>query len=247
MRLTFLGTGSTSAPPLFGCECVVCKSARAVISMVRKPASALIEAGEMRLIIDAGLHEMGDKFPSGSFDAILLTHFHPDHVQGLFPMRWGVGDTVKVYCPPDNEGCADLFKNPGILKFEQVHKFEAFNIGSICITPVPLIHSKPTLGYCVDDGMTRIAYLTDTIGLPPATLTFLKRWQPTHLVLDCSYPPREAPKNHNDIILAMQTISDIAPEHAYLTHIGHELDAWLLASHDALPPNVVIARDGMTV
>ncbi|MDD2832828.1 MAG: phosphonate metabolism protein PhnP [Methylotenera sp.] len=247
MRLTFLGTGSTSAPPLFGCECDICKGARAVISMVRKPASALIEAGETRLILDAGLHELGDKFPSGSFAAILLTHFHPDHVQGLFPMRWGVGEPISVFCPPDNEGCADLFKSPGILKFQPVHKFEAFQVGEVTITPVPLIHSKPTLGYCVEDGATRIAYLTDTIGLPPATLDFLKRWRPTHLVLDCSYPPRELPKNHNDFTLALQTIADVTPEQAYLTHIGHELDAWLLANSDALPRGVVIARDGMSI
>lgn len=247
MRLTFLGTGATSAPPLYGCECAMCKSARADLHVARKPASALIETGETRLILDAGLHELGDKFPSGSFAAILLTHFHPDHVQGLFPMRWGVGEPITVYCPPDSEGCADLFKNPGILKFQQVHKFETFQVGEATITPVPLIHSKPTLGYCVEDGSTRTAYLTDTIGLPPATTEFLRRWQPHHLVLDCSYPPREAPKNHNDITLALQIIADVAPEHAYLTHIGHELDAWLLDHPGVLQHGVMIARDGMTI
>lgn len=247
MRLTFLGTGSTSASPLYGCECRICKGARAVTSMRRKPASAMVEVGDTRIMIDAGLHDLGDKFPHGSFNAMLLTHFHPDHVQGLFPMRWGVGEKMTVYCPPDHEGCADLFKSPGLLDFQQVHKFQDLKIEEVRITPVPLIHSKPTLGYCMESTGTRIAYLTDTIGLPPATADFLRRWQPTHLVLDCSYPPHDAPKNHNDITLALQTIADVAPEQAYLTHIGHALDAWLLANPDALPRNVIVARDGMTI
>jgi ribonuclease BN (tRNA processing enzyme) len=32
---------------------------------------------------------------------VLLTHYHLDHVQGLFPLRWGVGAPIPVYGPPD--------------------------------------------------------------------------------------------------------------------------------------------------
>lgn len=248
MRLTFLGTGSTSAPPLYGCNCAVCKTARAVIPMARRPASAVVEAAGTCLVLDAGLPNLGERFPPGSFAAMLLTHFHPDHVQGLFPMRWGVGERVTVHCPSDTEGCADLFKNPGLLDFRQVRKFEPFEVGGIRVTPLPLIHSKPTVGYCLENGDARVAYLTDTAGLPTATADFLRRWQPGALVLDCSYPPRgEAPKNHNDFTLALETIADIAPEQAYLTHIGHELDAWLLENPDVLPHGAMVARDGMIV
>ncbi len=41
-----------------------------------------------------------------------------DHVQGLFPLRWGVGDKIPVYGPPDEQGCDDLFKHPGLLDFQ---------------------------------------------------------------------------------------------------------------------------------
>ncbi|MDP3330456.1 MAG: MBL fold metallo-hydrolase, partial [Methylococcaceae bacterium] len=173
MRLTFIGTGSTSAAPLYGCDCAVCAAARDNPALKRNPASALIEAGDTRLLIDAGLHNLGERFPAGSFNAFLITHFHADHVQGLFPIRWGVGEKIAVYGPPDTEGCADLYKNPGLLDFQFVHKFKPFNIGKIIITPVPLIHSKPTLGYCLEWRDIRIAYLTDTVGLPPATAEFL--------------------------------------------------------------------------
>lgn len=248
MQLTFIGTGSTSAAPLYGCACEICTDARIYPTLKRNPASVFIKAGNTRLLIDAGLHNLGERFPAGTFEAILVTHFHADHVQGLFPIRWGVGDKITVYSPPDTEGCADLYKNPGLLDFRTVHKFEPFNIGEITITPVPLIHSKPTLGYCLACGDTRIAYLTDTVGLPPVTADFLKQWQPTQLILDCSFPPRlEIPKGHNDVTRAIESIALVQPKHALLTHIGHELDAWLKQNPDTLPSNVDVAHDNLVV
>ncbi len=248
MRLSFLGTGSTSAPPLFGCACEICVGARAAPGMRRRPASALIEAGETRLLIDAGLTDLAERFAAGDFPTLLLTHFHPDHVQGLFHLRWGVGTRIPVYCPPDSEGCADLYKNPGLLEFRPMRKFEALHVGPVTITPVPLIHSKVTLGYCIESGDSRIAYLTDTAGLPPKTETFLRDWQPSELVIDCSYPPRATPsKSHNDVNLALAAITAVRPQRAWLTHIGHELDAWLKDNRHTLPPQVFVARDGESV
>ena len=248
MRVTFLGTGSTSAPPLYGCQCSVCVAARFNLELRRRPASVLVEAGDLRMVIDAGLMDLADRFPSGSLAAILLTHFHPDHVQGLFQLRWGVGMSLDVFCPPDSDGCADLYKNPGILYFRQVKKFDPFHIGSVRVTPVPLVHSKVTWGYCLEHEGSRLAYLTDTVGLPPKTLEFLVDWKPTMLVLDCSYPPRSEPSDHhNDFSQAMECIRAIGPQHAWLTHIGHELDIWLNERGDKLPPNVAVSRDGMVI
>jgi len=248
MQLTFVGTGSTTAAPLYGCDCEVCTSAHTNPTFKRNPASVLVEAGGTRILIDAGLHNLGERFAAGTFEAFLITHFHADHVQGLLPIRWGVGDKIAVYGPPDNEGCADLYKNPGLLDFRTVHKFESFSIGEITITPVPLIHSKPTLGYCLQWRHSRIAYLTDTVGLPPATADFLRQWQPTQLILDCSFPPRlDMPKGHNDVTRALESIALVQPEHAWITHIGHALDMWLIQNVDALPENVSVARDNMVI
>ncbi|PKO73875.1 MAG: phosphonate metabolism protein PhnP [Betaproteobacteria bacterium HGW-Betaproteobacteria-17] len=245
MRLSFLGTGSTSAPPLYGCACEICVEARSNPQTRRRPASALIEAGETRLLIDAGLMDLAKCFSAGDFPTILLTHFHPDHVQGLFHLRWGLGRQIPVYCPPDSEGCADLYKNPGLLEFKPVRIFDPFPLGPMTVTPMPLIHSKITLGYCIESGDSRIAYLTDTAWLPRNTEEFLRDWQPSALVIDCSLPPQiTPPKNHNDVTLTLAVIAAVQPQRAWLTHIGHELDAWLKANGHALPPRVFVARDG---
>lgn len=247
--MTFLGTGAAGGVPLYGCACLACERAAADPSRVRRPCSALIEHGGTRVLVDAGLMDLHERFAPGALDAIVLTHFHPDHVQGLFHLRWGRGTPITVHAPPDAEGCADLHKHPGILDFRRLTKFEPVCIGSLTFTPVPLVHSKPTFGYAVEAGDgTRFAYLTDTLGLPPQTETFLQAWQADGLAIDCSYPPQEnPPRGHNDWPMALSTINRVGPRKAWLTHVGHAFDEWLLRSAPSLHENVDVAQDGMVV
>jgi ribonuclease Z len=75
-RVTLLGTGvPTPRPDRFG-------------------SSTLIEAGEQKLLVDAGrgatirLYQLG--IPLGQIDALLLTHYHSDHTVGI-PDLWLTG------------------------------------------------------------------------------------------------------------------------------------------------------------
>lgn len=249
MRVTFLGTGDAGGVPCYGCDCLVCTRARAMVDYRRRPCSALIEMGETRILIDAGLTDLTERFSPGTLSAIVLTHFHPDHVQGLFHLRWGVAQAIPVYAPPDSEGCADLFKNHGILEFQRLSKYEPVTIGDLVLTPLPLIHSKVTFGYAIEaDAGQRFAYLTDTVGLPPQTEAFLQDWQPREVALDCCHPPQlDMPRNHNDLTLALTIAETLAPAKVWLTHISHELDTWLLNNDTMLPMHVEVARDSQVI
>lgn len=248
MRITFLGTGDAGGVPLYGCDCPACARARAVADFRRRPCTALVEAGDTRILLDAGLTNLTERFPPGSLTAIVLTHFHPDHVQGLFHLRWGVGPPVPVFAPPDIEGCADLYRNHGLLKFRQAAEFQPMAIGDLAVTPLPLKHSRPTFGYVIEDGLNhRFAYLTDTIGLPRRTEEWLTAMEVGELAIDCTYPPRANPHNHNDLTQALAIVERVKPRRAWLTHIGHAMDAWLSAEAVAFPPNVSVASDGQVV
>lgn len=248
MRVTFLGTGAAGGVPLFGCDCVACERANNDPAYRREPCSALVEAGNTRILVDAGLMDLHRRFEPGDLDAILLTHFHPDHVQGLLHIRWGRGDPIPVFMPPDDEGFSDLFKHPGLLDFRPQKAFAGFRIGPLTITPVPLSHSKPTFGYHFQDlDHARFSYLTDTCGLPPETHEFLRQQRPHGLALDCTFPPRPEPKGHNDWPLALEIIAGISPSRAWLTHVRHDLDEWLIREKPALPDAIQVARDGDTV
>lgn len=244
MQLTFLGTGAAGGVPLWGCDCLICRRAQIDVSSIRRPNCALLEAGGVKLLLDAGVMDVCERFPSGSLSAILITHFHPDHVQGLFHWRWGVGE-LNVFAPHDAEGCADLYKYPGPLKFKHLSKFESFEVGGVRITPVPLVHSKPTLGYCIEHDGARLAYLTDSREIPPATAEFLTQWQPHTICLDCTYPPGvEGKRNHFELPEALALSKNYPDSDIVLMHISHSLDVWLLNHPLALTGRLSLARDG---
>ncbi|NOT71013.1 MAG: phosphonate metabolism protein PhnP [Hyphomicrobium sp.] len=246
MRLTFLGTGGVWAAPVHGCACVACTRACADDSLRRRPASALVECDGFRLLIDGGREDLPELFPPGTLDAMLLTHFHPDHVLGLFRLRWSKAERLTVFCPPDAVGCDDLRRHPGRLAFRDVEPFIAFEVGPLTVTAVPLIHSRLTFGWLVEHRGKHIAYLSDTIGLPEATISFLAPLAVDTLVLDCAYPPNGGPgRNHNDIDEAIATIKLLAPRRAFLTHVNHELDCWLIDR--SLPGGIVVGRDAQRV
>ena len=246
MKLTLLGTGDSGQVPVYNCRCAACERARRDPACRRGPACASIEHRGERWLLDAGLMDLAERFPPGSFKGFLQTHYHADHAQGLLHLRWGRDCRLPVLGPADPQGFADLYKHPGILDFSRtLTPFEPLRLMGLDVTPVPLRHSRPTLSYVFSDGGRHWAYLTDTAGLPGDTFDFLKRLSLELMVLDCSFAPQaHAPRGHNDLTRALEIIDGLAVGKAVLTHIGHEFDAWLTANQRALPAGVLAGADG---
>lgn len=90
------------------------------------PCTAVI-AGDRLFIVDTGegsarnLGYMG--LPASRIEAILLTHFHSDHIDGMGPFllqRWGLGTfqtPTPVYGPPGVETVVDGFRAAYVLDF----------------------------------------------------------------------------------------------------------------------------------
>ncbi|MCG6968491.1 MAG: phosphonate metabolism protein PhnP [Gammaproteobacteria bacterium] len=247
MRLTLLGTGNAAGMPLYGCHCECCARARENPVYRRRPASALVETDNKRYLIDAGLMDITERFPAGTLDGIFLTHFHPDHVQGLFHLRWGIGDKIPVYCPLDSNGCADLYKHSGILDFQVQRKFKVIELGNVTVTPLPLIHPKPTLGYLFENQSQKMAYLVDTKELPPRVEAILGEKPLDAVVIDTSFPPHIQSKNHNNLNDTLSLHYRIGAGKTIMTHISHDLDLWLHTNAAALPTNLIPGCDGYTI
>ena len=100
-RLTFLGTGTSLGIPIVGCGCKVCKSTDSRDRRFR--ASALVEYGGLRILIDSGPDFRMQMLRAGigHLDAILLTHNHKDHTGGLDDVRalnYIDRSVLDVYC-----------------------------------------------------------------------------------------------------------------------------------------------------
>lgn len=247
VQFTFMGTGDVRQVPVFGCHCAACSRAQQQPDRRRGPTSAIVRHQGQTTLLDAGQCHLEQLFAPGELTRIFITHFHMDHVQGLFALRWGMGMKIPVFCPPDEQGSDDLYRHPGLLAFQPfLTPFLPVEAEGITFTPLPLTHSKITFGYLIETGTTSLAYLTDTVGLPDETRNFLMARTLDHLVLDCSHAPEEeTPHNHNDITLALALHQMLRPKQTWLTHISHDVDNWL--STHSLPANVLAAHDGQTL
>ncbi|WP_116475290.1 phosphonate metabolism protein PhnP [Zobellella maritima] len=247
MSLTLLGTGAAGGIPLYGCDCRDCVQARAEPELGREPCSALLEWDGHRLLIDGGLMDLHRRFPAGSLSGILLTHFHVDHVQGLFHLRWGKAASIRVWCPDDPLGCADLLKHPGCLDFHPTMAHgRSWRLGGLAITPLALAHSRPTLGYLFEYDGRRLAYLTDTLGLPAQTETLLQSLPTLDvLVIDCSFPPGSQGRNHNSLDQVVAIGKTLSPGRIILTHVGHDFHGWL--RQHQLPDGIRAGWDNMRI
>ncbi|EGW54105.1 metal-dependent hydrolases of the beta-lactamase superfamily I, PhnP protein [endosymbiont of Tevnia jerichonana (vent Tica)] len=245
MRLTLLGTGSAGGTPCYGCDCPACRRAAEDPQWRRRACSALLEVNGQKILLDAGLTDLAERFPPGSLSQILLTHYHMDHILGLFDLRWGVNQRIPLAGPDDPEKSRELKRHPGILDISHLEAFEELELGAIQVTSLPLNHSCPSFGYCFDDGRNSLAYLTDTLGLPEQTEAWLMRQRPSLIVIDCSLPPgKRGGGMHNDLQSACDTLTRLRPERGVLSHLGHDLESWLMQQPQVLPAGVELAQDG---
>ena len=100
MRVTFLGTGTSTGVPVLTCRCSVCTSTDPRDKRLRP--SVLLEWDGASVLIDTGtdLREQGLRHDLRRVDAVLYTHAHADHVLGLDELRlfnWKQRGAIPVY------------------------------------------------------------------------------------------------------------------------------------------------------
>ena len=87
MKVTILGSGTSTGVPEIGCTCEVCTSADPRDHRLR--TSALVETDDARILIDCGPDFRAQVLglPFKKIDGVLITHEHYDHVGGLDDLR----------------------------------------------------------------------------------------------------------------------------------------------------------------
>jgi phosphoribosyl 1,2-cyclic phosphate phosphodiesterase len=242
MKITFLGTGTSTGVPSVGCPCEVCHSADPRDKRLR--ASILLEYNGRCVVIDTGTDFRQQALRVGltRLDAVLFTHDHADHIFGLDdirPFNFRTGKAVPCYADTRTwDGLRRIYTYIFDPKgYAGAPRVDPHTIDQL-FEPLYVRHGQmPVLAY----RFGRAAYATDCNHISEETCARLEGLD--LLILDglrhADHP------THMSIGKAISYIERIGPRRALLTHMNHEV------GHEAvgrtLPAGIELAYDGLVV
>lgn len=250
LRLTILGSGTSTGVPVLGCRCPVCQSPDPRNQRTR--CSVLLEWAERKILIDTATDFRQQALREGidRLDAVLFTHTHADHIHGIDDLRTfspATGQAIPVYASVQSlatirQAFSYIFRDesePGYRPRLQLHAVaRPFELFGRRVVPVPLEHGDGvSLGFRVGP----LAYLTDCSAIPEASWPLLNGLE--LLVIDALRFREHA--SHLSIGQAIEVARRIAASRTLLTHLSHDVDS--LRHARGLPESVEFAYDGQTV
>lgn len=251
MKITILGTGTSTGVPQIGCECAVCTSRDSRDRRLR--CSALFETDCATILVDCGPDFREQMLHIGmrkAIDACLITHEHYDHVGGIDDLR-PFSYLKKLTLYADSYSAQHLRERlpyclvrnvyPGVpqLELKEVGPHECFTIGDVEVTALQVMHGQlPILGYRIGD----VGYITDMKTMPDTELELLQNLK----LLIVNGLRQESHPTHQTIEEAIQLSHRLGSPETYIIHMSHH--AGLHAVTDAqLPQGVHLAWDYMTL
>jgi phosphoribosyl 1,2-cyclic phosphate phosphodiesterase len=252
MRVTVLGSGTSTGVPMIGCNCRTCTSTDSRDKRLR--VSVLIDTEDKRILIDtsADFRQQMLTHKVAKIDAILYTHHHYDHIAGFddlrafqflhkrAPMCYAREDTFDAIKRTFAYAFGEALQSGGGLPQVPFTIFDddSFVAAGITVTPIPAYHGHlQMVGFRVGD----FAYLTDISKIPDESRERLHDLDV--LILD-GLRYQEHP-THLSINEAVQEVQKIKPKRTYLTHMNHDI---LHSQAEAkLPDDIRLAYDGLVI
>lgn len=254
MKITFLGTGTSSGVPAIGCTCPVCRSKDP--RNKRRRASIYIQAAGQHIIIDTppDFRDQVLTFGVCRVDAVLITHAHADHVFGFDDIRrfneiqhavipvYGAPATMAAmnrFFPYVHQTAPPGFSYPRV-NFQEVAA--PFAIGPVRVEPLPVEHAGiETYGYRLEADRRTLGYIPDCHSLSATVARRLHR-------LDCLILDALRHKPHPAHFTLDQSICELKrleTRRAFITHMTHDLEH--AATAQTMPPGIEVPYDGMTI
>ncbi len=250
LKLTILGSGTSTGVPVLGCDCPVCRSPEPRNNRTR--CSALFEWSGHKVLVDTATDFRQQALREGleQVDSVLYTHAHADHVHGIDDLRTFslvTGRAIPVYAAP---GVIDRLQGlfsyifsdidaPGYRPRLQVNEVTGpFELFGQQVTPVPLVHGPgESLGYRVGN----LAYVVDCSAIPETSWGLLQGLEV--LVIDALR--FRGHESHFSVSEAIEVAERLRVPRTLLTHLTHDID--YRRDITGLPAGVEFAYDGQTL
>lgn len=251
LKITFLGTGTSSGVPMIACECAVCTSSDKKDKRLR--SSILVESQNTRFVVDTTPDFRYQMLRENvkTLDAVLFTHPHKDHIAGLDDVRaynYIQQQPMQIYA---NQMTIDALmrefayafadkKYPGVPNLElNTIAMEPFSIGDINIIPIEVWHMKmPVFAFRFGD----FTYITDANRIEESEKEKIRGSK----VLVVNALRKEKHISHYNLEEAIALVHELKIPTAYFTHISHQLGK----HHDIekiLPKGIHLGYDGLRV
>lgn len=249
LRITFLGTGTSTGIPMIGCQCAVCKSTDKKNKRLR--TSILIESATTTIVVDTtpDFRYQMLRINNLKLDAVLFTHPHKDHIAGLDDVRaynFFQNKPMDVYA---NALTAEALKRefgyvfadkkyPGIPQID-LHVIDEtpFVIGDIPVQPFTVWHHKmPVYGF----RFKNFTYITDANRIDAPVKKLIKDSQ----ILVLNALRNEQHVSHFTLNEAIALANELNVPEAYFTHISHQLGMHESVEKN-LPKEFHLAYDGL--
>jgi phosphoribosyl 1,2-cyclic phosphate phosphodiesterase len=252
VKITVLGCGGSGGVPLIGGNWGACDPGNP--KNRRRRVSVLVEDGDTTLLIDTSPDLREQLLDAGVRDisAVLWTHAHADHMNGIDDLRsvnrminrplpvYGSAETLEhvrhsfgYVLRPIPEG--EIFYKPYLVPHEITGPFR---VGAVDVLPIQQDHGySKTLGFRIGT----FAYSTDVVRLSDEAfeqLAGLDLW----IVDGLRATPHPT---HSHIEQTLSWIERLAPKRAILTHMNETVDYGSLAAQ--LPPGVEPGYDGLVI
>jgi len=249
MKLTFLGTGTSTGNPALLCRCAACMSKDPRDNRLR--TSVLVEDQGTNLLIDCGpdFRQQALRANIRHIDAVLITHEHYDHMGGL--------DDLRPFCSIHEMPLYAVSRILNHLKVAMPYSFrenpypgvplfdlrpvtqDKFKINRLEIIPIEVFHHKlPVIGYRIGD----LTYLTDFNSISQKELEKVKGSK--ILIIDALRA--QAHISHNTLQQALDLIYRLRPERSYLIHMSHDMGLQAEVEQ-TLPDGVFFSYDGLVL
>jgi phosphoribosyl 1,2-cyclic phosphate phosphodiesterase len=256
LKLIFLGTGTSFGVPQIGCRCAVCNSDDPHDKRTRVSAIVQSRSGT-RLLIDTPPELRLQLVAAGvdRVDAVLFTHEHADHTNGIDDVR---AFSVRAATPLPFYGQAGTLQRiarrfdyifddriqplPGTSKpegtLQAIEPGATFVVGDMAVTAIELPHGPGSVfGYRIGP----VGYVTDASSVPEHAITALLGVRV--LVLNALF--HRGHPMHLSIPEAIQVAHAVGAERTFLTHLTHENRHADLEAE--LPAGISPAFDGLAV